>query len=124
MKKLITLFLLLVLPGMLSAKTGTHIAIQENQECSECHLVQQKAWFESQHGLMNVKCMVCHGSKEGNFDASKDNKLCLGCHSEQVEQAKKSPSAGVKHCYSCHDHHSLAVKNPPAKPVHSKQGGQ
>ncbi len=123
MKRLIALiFILLFLPATTGAKEKTHVATAEDQECSECHADQEKAWFEGKHGLMNVKCVVCHGSPDKNFTPNPDITRCRGCHGEQVDQAMKKTVQAEKTCSPCHDHHSLVVKTVPKTPFHAKGG--
>ena len=124
MKKWIALisFILLLLPAAAIAREKTHIPTQEDQECSECHGDQSKAWFDGKHGLMDVKCVVCHGSPEKNFAAKPDNTRCRGCHGEQVDQVMKKTAKAEKTCFPCHDHHTLAVKTAPKTPFHAKGG--
>lgn len=122
MRKLMVLLLLFFLPLSVSAEEKKHIKTSADQECSDCHLNQAGAWQDGKHGLMNVKCVVCHGSPEENFIARPGVDRCLGCHGEQVEQSKRTKVKTEKKCFPCHDPHSLAVKNQPEKPFHSKGG--
>ncbi|MFH1021177.1 MAG: multiheme c-type cytochrome, partial [Pseudomonadota bacterium] len=52
---------LLMQPQAVLGAAGQHPATPENQECGECHAGQEKTWFNGKHGLMGVKCIVCHG---------------------------------------------------------------
>ena len=116
-------FIMLIFPAAAGAKEKTHVATSEEQECSECHADQEKVWFEGKHGLMNVKCVVCHGSPDKNFTPKPGVTRCRGCHGEQVEQAMKK-GAKEKTCVPCHEHHSLSVKAGTKTPFHVKGGNQ
>jgi len=120
---LLSVFILAQTPGAM-AKTRTHIATPDDQECSECHVDQASVWFNGKHGLMNVKCIVCHGSTDKNFMAKPDVAQCIGCHGEEVEQVRMKTAQAEKTCFPCHDHHSLSIKNPPAKQFHVVTGGK
>jgi len=123
MKKLFVIMLLMIaLPSIVAAKAPKGHMKTDNQECSECHAAAATAWLNGPHGLMTVKCVICHGSTEKNFTAKPGLNRCNGCHGEIVEQVKRMPTAGPKTCFPCHDNHSLSVKNPTAKPFHVKGG--
>lgn len=128
MKKWIALisFILLLPPAaaVAIAKENTHMPAPEDQDCAECHADQGTAWYNGKHGLMDVKCVVCHGSLEKNFTASPDNTRCRGCHGEQVDQVKKKTAKAEKTCFPCHDHHTLAVQTAPKTPFHALGGKQ
>ena len=123
MKKLIILFLLLALPAAAPAKVKRHIATPESLECSECHIGPAKAWFESAHGLMNVKCVVCHGSTEVNFSPKPGPGRCRGCHGNRSRMLRRRPEM-KRAVFSCHDQHSLTLKKVPNSPFHEKGGNQ
>ncbi len=110
MKRLIILSLLLVLPVAVIAKDKTHIKTSEDQECYECHGMQTQVWQDGKHGLMNVKCVVCHGSTEKNFVARPDIYKCRGCHGEKVVDVEKKLPLKIRDCFLCHDHHAVTTK--------------
>jgi len=95
----------------------------DGQECSMCHAGEDSAWQSGKHGLMNVKCVVCHRSTDANFIAKPGIDRCAGCHGELVDQLKRMPAAAHTTCFTCHDNHSLTVKNQPPRPFHD-QGGK
>ena len=110
MKKLIILIVVLVLPAAVLAKAKTHIKTSEDQECYECHGTQMQTWQDGKHGLMNVRCVVCHGSTEKNFTAKPDIYKCRGCHGEKVSDVEKRLPKAVQSCFLCHDHHAVTMK--------------
>src|SRR5574337_350507 len=101
MKRMLLVLLALVLPLAAAAAGKTHMKTN-GQECSECHSGQEKAWLDGKHGLMNVKCVVCHGSPEENFTPKPGLNRCRGCHGEKVADVDKKP-AKDRTCFVCHD---------------------
>jgi len=91
-------------------------------DCIECHADQERVWFNGKHGLMGVKCIVCHGSTDQNFATKPTLAACRGCHADEVAQAGKAKGKTDKSCFPCHDRHSLTVKDGSAKPYHVKGG--
>ncbi len=95
------------------------------QECTECHAAQETVWLEGKHGLMGVKCVVCHGSPEKNFAPKPALARCRGCHSDQVRDVEKARNPKERNCFRCHDRHSVAASEAAIK-QHSgfhRQGG-
>ncbi|HTF99878.1 MAG TPA: hypothetical protein VK654_04725 [Nitrospirota bacterium] len=123
MKKQVVLLLLLLLPAIAFGQAKKHAQTAPDQECSECHAAQSAAWESGKHGLMNVKCVVCHGSPEENYIPKPDTSRCIGCHASEVADLSKKKAPSEKTCAPCHDRHTLAVKTVPKTPFHS-QGGQ
>lgn len=118
MKRLITLLLILTMPAIAIAKENVHIETPVDQECYECHGTQMQVWQDGKHGLMNVKCVVCHGSTDKNFVAKPDIYRCRGCHGEKVMDVENKLPKKVQSCFLCHDHHALTNK------FHEKGGKQ
>jgi predicted CXXCH cytochrome family protein len=124
MNKYVVLLLLVLLPAFAAAEGKKHVKTASDQECSECHVDQAQVWEQGTHGLMNVKCVVCHGSPEVNYVAKPGNGKCRGCHDEQVDDVAKRKIKGEKTCSPCHDRHSLIVKTAPLTPFHSQGGNR
>jgi hypothetical protein len=112
----------LLFPAQIALGAGTHPPTPENQDCAECHTDQEKVWFDGKHGLMNVKCIVCHGATDKNFASQPKIASCRGCHADQVAQAQKAKNKKEQGCFPCHDHHALTVSGTFAKPYHAKGG--
>lgn len=110
MKKIIFFFLILVLPVAVVAKDKRHMKTAEDQECYECHSAQTQVWQDGKHGLMNVKCVVCHGSTDKNFVPKPDIYRCRGCHGEKVKDVEKRLPPAARSCFLCHEHHSVTTK--------------
>lgn len=124
MKNRLWLVLITALPlafGMVPAKKAkvTHPEVGEEETCDSCHREVTpevvEAWFQSRHGMNNVKCFVCHGPVGPNFTRRAPVERCLGCHGDKVASMAKPFFAG-KDCFSCHSGHEL---NP-----HKMGGGQ
>jgi len=113
MKRLLVLLLVLALPSLLfaAAKTQKSHMKTDAQECSDCHAAQDQAWLTGKHGLMNVKCVVCHGSPEENFSPKPGLSRCRGCHGEKVEDVETKLPAKDRTCFLCHDQHTVAIKD-------------
>ena len=103
-----------MLPGLALA-AEKHQAPPGDQECVECHDEQAKVWLSGKHGLMNVKCVVCHGDPETNFVAKPTMSRCRGCHADQVSDVEKKQSAERQSCFVCHDNHTVAPTGAAAK---------
>lgn len=109
MKKIIIFLLMLALPVAVIAKEKKHMKTPEDQECYECHGTQAQVWQDGKHGLMNVKCVVCHGSTDKNFVLKPDIYRCRGCHGEQVKDVENKLPPKLRNCFLCHDHHSVTT---------------
>ncbi len=90
-----------------------HTEIDEemaNMTCVECHQEYSpevtENWFDSKHGMNNVKCFVCHGDLEETFVLHPKPDRCIGCHADQVSSLAHD-SMAAKDCFSCHDGHIL-----------------
>jgi len=85
-----------------------HPGSMENLDCIQCHEdvtpEVTKQWEQSAHGLIGVKCQVCHGD-EANFQVKPKSETCRGCHSDQVE---KNIAKDVS-CSTCHIAHNFTI---------------
>ena len=77
-------------------------------DCVTCHAEMTPEvfaeWYAGAHGLMNVKCFVCHGSLD-DFRAAPGTAACISCHSEYLESAPAR--GGTMDCFQCHPGHLL-----------------
>lgn len=75
--------------------------------CADCHKEGTPeiylSWFESGHGIGNVKCYQCHGTYE-NLSATPPQAACAVCHAAQFEH---SPAEST--CWQCHPAHTFNV---------------
>jgi hypothetical protein len=98
-----------------AARSGHPGGVDAAEDCALCHAEVtpelHRRWFDSKHGLNNVKCTVCHGSAGADFRRRPDAARCRGCHADQAETLKQ-PFFKGKDCFACHAGHSL---NPHAE---------
>jgi hypothetical protein len=97
-------------------------------DCFECHIKATpkitQDWYESKHGVMLVKCFVCHGQPDGKgsvpYAVDPDvNTTCIKCHDPSIQKmvAKYGLDPDCKQCHPFHNnslHHKAYVK-PVAK---------
>lgn len=100
---------MLAFPVTVVSKEKRHIKT-DDRECSECHVSEAQKWEEGKHGLMNVKCVVCHGSTDKNFEAAPGIIRCRGCHYDKVADVQKRLPPKIRQCSLCHALHSVKSK--------------
>ncbi len=98
-------------------------------DCYECH---KKAtpkvaqdWFESKHGVMLVKCFVCHGQPDGKgsvpYALDPDVKgVCRKCHDPAMQRMEAKYGLGLE-CNSCHPFHQNSLHHEAYAKSESKQ---
>lgn len=102
---------------------------EKASDCFECHLKSTpkvaQDWNESKHGVMLVKCFVCHGQPDGkgslpfavvpNVDAT-----CRKCHEPSIK--KMQEKFGLQPaCNECHPFHGNSLHHAAyVKPVSKK----
>ena len=91
-------------------KAVTHPELTEQEKliaCNQCHKDVTpeiyNEWFNSVHGIANVKCFQCHGTFE-DFHVTPQMKKCEACHSREVSHSPKGRS-----CWYCHPSHKFTV---------------
>jgi nitrate/TMAO reductase-like tetraheme cytochrome c subunit len=101
------------------AAAAKHPAVEQGGDpdaCLSCHREATpqvvKEWEGSQHGLVLVKCFVCHGSTGKDFTRAVAASRCGGCHADQaaaiVPAKARAASKRTASCFDCHSAHSLA----------------
>lgn len=106
----VTLIFLITVTGFCKhAKSKSdfkHSVPMEGQTCVSCHESdkQYAEWEKSAHGLILVKCEVCHGD-ESAFRKKPADYICRECHPNEFE----NKPIGVR-CISCHAPHTFKVK--------------
>ncbi len=122
---LLPLALLLASPAGLAAEkrhpdTGADVA---PDACLTCHSGETpeivNAWASGKHGLLLVKCFVCHGSTGKDFAGRPSPTRCRGCHASEVDSvtAVKGPQARkAGDCFACHAPHALAAREGVTSP--------
>jgi hypothetical protein len=121
---LAVLGLTLVAAAPAKARRANHPEVAREaatESCEDCHAgatpAVVEAWRASKHGLIMVKCFVCHGSTGKDFTLAPASQRCDGCHPAAV--ASVTPKkGGPRSCFDCHASHSLSVdsaQNPHAR---------
>jgi len=111
-KRIIAIVIILVfLPVMSPAASKKHPHVSLDQACEDCHDKETQVWQEGKHGLMGIKCVVCHGDLDKNFMKRPGPERCTGCHAEQVSGTAEGHKIKQKNCWACHDGHSLKLKS-------------
>ncbi len=101
-----------------SAKGVKHLTAPDSAaDCYECHkLVTPRVaqnWMESKHGVVLMKCFVCHGEPGGQgsvpFTVEPDPAICAKCHDPAMQRMKDKFGVKAKDCYSCHPFHQNSL---------------
>ena len=91
-----------------SDDTDKHSEVDFSLSCTECHQEETpeivKEWRNSDHGIMNFGCYMCHGDGEVEFESSPSTERCISCHSDQEVDFTK---VKLQNCFDCHQGHSL-----------------
>ncbi len=95
-------------------------------DCYACHLKATpkvaQDWYESKHGVMLVKCFVCHGQPDGKgsvpYAVNPDvNTTCRKCHDPSIKKMEKKYGLKLE-CNSCHPFHQNSIHHKAyVKPV-------
>jgi len=87
-----------------------HPALSEQEKliaCQDCHRDATpdvyEEWYESAHGMAQVKCYECHGTFE-ELKTVPDETSCAVCHDAQCKQKTTG-----KQCWECHPAHKFTV---------------
>ncbi len=117
---------LLAASAQAPAEEGAHPELDKGDALTPCQVCHADVtpdivnrWWTGPHGKFNVKCFVCHGALEGNFDPAPKPDFCVSCHGDQVESMADDFFAG-KSCFDCHPQHLLV----PHLTVQEYQGGR
>lgn len=97
---------------------GAHLDVPgQYADCVTCHakttpMVSQD-WRDSKHGVMLVKCVVCHGEPDGKgsipFEVKPDPMLiCARCHDPAIKKMVAKYGDNLD-CNTCHPHHQNAM---------------
>lgn len=91
-------------------KAVMHPELTEQEKliaCNQCHKdvtpEVYEEWYNSVHGIANVKCFQCHGTFE-DFHVTPELKKCEACHAKEVAHSPKD-----KRCWECHAAHRFTV---------------
>jgi NAD-dependent SIR2 family protein deacetylase len=93
---------------------GAHLTVpNQYADCVSCHTKTTakvaQDWQESKHGVMLVKCVVCHGEPDGKgsipFSAKPDPMLiCARCHDPAIKVMVSKFGENLD-CNTCHPNH-------------------
>lgn len=93
-------------PPVTAAVPADHVELTEQEmltPCAECHREVTPeivdAWFDSSHGIANVKCYQCHGTYE-DMERVPDMVRCSFCHADKIDNHGASMA-----CWQCHPAH-------------------
>ena len=98
--------------------TIDHLNVPEElADCLECHLKSTpkvtQDWSDSKHGVMLVKCFVCHGQPDGEgsvpwaVDPDVDT-TCRKCHDTSINHMEEKYGLEPT-CNSCHPFHNNSL---------------
>lgn len=97
---------------------GAHlVAPDKYSDCLTCHttvtpkVVQN--WEESKHGVLLVKCVVCHGEPDGTGSVPfvvnpNPNVTCASCHDQAIQNMRIKYGDNLN-CNSCHPNHQNSI---------------
>jgi hypothetical protein len=104
------------------------VAPDSAADCYECH---KKAtpkiaedWYESKHGVVLMKCFVCHGQPDGKGSVPwavvpSPRAVCQKCHDPAMK--RMTAKYGLKlDCYTCHPFHQNSLHHEAYKKSESK----
>jgi hypothetical protein len=86
----------------------------ELTDCFDCHArttpVAAQDWKASKHGVLLVKCAVCHGDSSGQgsipFEARPaQDKVCFKCHEPAIKRMQTRFGNSFDNCADCHPRH-------------------
>ncbi len=93
-------------------------------DCVSCHVkataMVAQDWKDSKHGVMLVKCVVCHGQPDGKgsiaFKAKPDPMdICARCHDPAIKRMVAKYGERPD-CNSCHPHHQNTIHRDAYEP--------
>lgn len=99
-------------------------------DCFECHIKATpkiaQDWYESKHGVILVKCFVCHGQPDGKgsvpyaIDPDVDT-TCRKCHDVSIQKMEAKYGLEPK-CNDCHPFHNNSLHHEAyVKPIAKKK---
>lgn len=111
------------------ARVGTvkHLeSPDEVSDCFECHIKATpkigQDWYESKHGVILVKCFVCHGQPDGKGSVPyavdpNVNLTCRKCHDPSVQKMEQKFGVNPE-CNKCHPFHQASLHHEAyVKPI-------
>ncbi len=102
---------------------------EQVSDCYECHLKSTpkvaQDWLESKHGVMLVKCFVCHGQPDGKgsvkwaVDPDVDT-TCRKCHDPSIKKMQEKYGVPLN-CNECHPFHNNSLHHEAYEKTKSKK---
>ncbi len=102
---------------------------EDAYDCYACHKkatpIIAENWLDSKHGVVLVKCFVCHGQPDGQgsvpWAVSPDpKKVCVKCHDPAMKRMEFK--FGLKpQCYTCHPFHQNSLHHKAYSKSQSKK---
>ncbi len=99
--------------NMRKASSGGHPVLnpsEKMQPCYECHKDVTpdiyKKWFDSRHGIGQVRCFQCHGGYD-DLKVVPDVSKCSVCHTKAMEHCSTKDNS----CWTCHNAHEFKASN-------------
>lgn len=109
------LFLGVAVGTLFAQAKATHPELSEEEQyvaCRDCHREVTEDiyqdWYNSVHGIANVRCYQCHGTLE-EFYVTPPVFKCASCHSKEVSHMKVPEGLGKATCWTCHPVHRFQV---------------
>ncbi len=99
---------------------GLEDHLKSPDSASDCYACHVKAtpkvaqdWYESKHGVMLVKCFVCHGQPDGKgsvpYAVNPDvNTTCRKCHDPSIKMMEEKYGLEPE-CNTCHPFHNNSL---------------
>jgi hypothetical protein len=123
-----------LLLGSISATSANAAGIKhliptdDAYDCYACHKIATpkiaQNWYESKHGVVLMKCFVCHGQPDGKgsvpWRVNPDPKaVCQKCHDPAMKRMEAK--FGLKpDCVKCHPFHQNSLHHGAYKKTQSK----
>ncbi len=85
--------------------------------CYECHKKAtpkiSQDWNDSKHGVVLMKCFVCHGEPGGQGSVPfavvpKADEVCMKCHDPAMQRMREKYGLEAN-CYECHPFHQNSL---------------
>lgn len=98
-------------------------------DCYACHVKTTpkiaQDWYEGKHGVLLVKCFVCHGQPDGKgsvaFSANPDpDTVCRKCHDPAVNRMEEKYGLRPQ-CNDCHPYHQNSIHHEAFQKTESKK---
>ncbi len=102
---------------------------EQTSDCYECHLKSTpkvaQDWLESKHGVMLVKCFVCHGQPDGKgsvpWALNPDvDTTCRKCHDPSIVKMKQKYGVALN-CSQCHPFHNNSLHHQAYEKTKAKK---